>query len=73
LCGHLFVDLGRVVPDYESLFENEEWRVGGGGGLIIGSTDSQILRMDLSFSEEGFQFFLSTSPLRAFESRDEQL
>ncbi len=73
VAGHLFVDLGRVAKDFDRLFSDRAWRVGYGGGIIVGTLDSQYLKFDLSYGDDGFQFFVSTDPLAAFTDRSKQL
>lgn len=73
VAGHIFVDLGRVAQDFDRLFSDRAWRVGYGGGIIVGSVDSQYLKFDLSYGDDGFQFFVSTDPLGAFTDRSKQL
>lgn len=73
--GELFVDFGRVGKDWSDLFGEQawsQWRVGGGGGVIISSRDSVLLRFDLAYGE-GLQFFVSTDLARAFKGREKEL
>lgn len=75
LAGQLFVDAGRVIPEYGEFFSsdfNKGWRFGYGGGLIMGSDESTSFRLDVSFGD-GLMVYLSTEPLMAFSQRTEEL
>lgn len=72
LAGSFFVDAGRVAPDYEGLTRARDWRVGGGGGLILRSKSSVLFTLDVAYGE-GAQLYFTTDPLRAFAGRNEQL
>jgi outer membrane protein assembly factor BamA len=68
IAAHLFLDFGRVVPRYASLFDDglSGWRKGYGAGLLLGSPEGQVLQLDAGFSSSGFHFSASTDPLDAF-------
>jgi outer membrane protein assembly factor BamA len=74
--GELFVDVGRVVPSYRDLFSGdsfeEHWKVGYGGGLIVGTEEDMILRLDISYGS-ALMVYLSTEPLMAFQDRTAEL
>lgn len=73
LQGALFVDAGRVAPDYGELFgELDAWEVGFGGGLRLGGEESVAVRFDLAYGD-GLQFFFSTDVARAFDGRTTEL
>jgi hypothetical protein len=59
LSGFLFVDAGKVVPDWAALSRSARPRVGGGGGLELYSDESFKLRTQLAGSEEGLFFQLA--------------
>ena len=71
VAGSLFVDAGRVGHSYRDLFD-EGWQVGGGGGFIVRSRDSQLFTFDIAYGE-GVQFYIATDPLRAFSKRESEL
>ena len=71
VAGSLFVDAGRVAHSYGGLFA-ERWKVGGGGGFIVRSRDSQLFAFDIAYGE-GIQLYLTTDPLRAFSKRETDL
>jgi hypothetical protein len=71
VAGALFVDAGRVGHSYRELFE-QGWKVGGGGGFIVRSRDSQLFTFDIAYGD-GVQFYITTDPLRAFANRETEL
>jgi len=72
IAGSLFLDAGRAAPTYKSLFELDQWRVGGGVGLIIRSKTSVLFTLDVAYGD-GVNVYFTTDPLRAFAGRSEQL
>jgi outer membrane protein assembly factor BamA len=67
--GVVFFDAGTVAESYGDLFDDvDDFRAGGGFGLLIGSADSVAFRLELSYGD-GLHFFLSTDVARAFDSR----
>jgi len=68
----LFVDAGKVAPDYDEIFDGSRWRVGYGFGLVVGSRNSTLFALDLAYGD-GFVVTLTSDPLRAFAGRDTRL
>jgi outer membrane protein assembly factor BamA len=72
VAGSLYLDAGKVAPNYDEMFTNREVRFGGGGGLILRGEDDVLLTFDVAYGE-GLQFHITTDPLRAFSDLDRQL
>lgn len=70
--GELFVDAGFVAQRFEDLYDIRDWKVGYGGGLILGSDDSVTLVFELAVGD-GLHLMLSTDLARAFDERSAQL
>jgi len=71
--AELFVDVGKVAPAYSDLFGNSErWRWGFGGGLVIHTADSVLMRLGLGYGDS-LVFTFSTGSLQAFDERSRQL
>lgn len=71
--AELFVELGKVAPDYEDLFGNgDRWRWGFGGGLVIHTMESVMMRLGLGYGD-GLAIYFSVGPLHAFKDRGRQL
>jgi hypothetical protein len=71
--GQLFIDAGYVAPSYVDLFTQiRRWKLGAGGGFLVGNPDSIGLRIDLSYGD-GFHLFLSTDLAAAFDGRSTRL
>jgi outer membrane protein assembly factor BamA len=67
--GVVFFDAGTVADSYDELFDDiDDFRAGGGLGLLVGSADSLTLRLEASYGD-GFHFFVSSDVARAFDSR----
>lgn len=64
VAGALFVDAGKVTDN--------DWKAGGGMGLVVHSKDRALFNFDVAYGE-GFQFMVSTDPLRAFAKKDTEL
>lgn len=71
VAGSLYVDAGRVEKSYADFFDSR-WKVGGGGGFIVRSRDSQLFTLDTAYGD-GVRFYLTTDPLRAFSKKDTEL
>lgn len=71
VAGALYCDVGRVAKTYSNFFDSR-WRAGFGGGLVVRSREHQLFTFDVAYGE-GFQFYLTTDPLRAFAKRDTEL
>ena len=72
LAGTLFCDVGEVSQNFEGLFDNPRFHVGGGGGLIVRKKEKVYLTAEIA-GGEGVQVVLTTDPLRAFADRDDLL
>ncbi|MFS8065989.1 MAG: hypothetical protein ACMG6S_06425, partial [Byssovorax sp.] len=72
IAGSLFIDAGRAAPNYKSLLDLGQWRLGGGGGIIIRSKTSVLFTLDVAYGD-GVNVYFTTDPLRAFAGRSEQL
>lgn len=72
VAGALYVDAGRVGDSYGDIFEDADFRVGGGGGFIVRSEDSLFVTLDIAYGD-GLQVIMTTDPLRAFGNEDEEL
>lgn len=74
LAGELFFDIGTVARDYNELFKggSDDWKMGYGAGLLLGSEDKLNFRFDVSYGD-GLRFFLSTDIAHAFTEREEEL
>ncbi|MBK8938652.1 MAG: BamA/TamA family outer membrane protein [Polyangiaceae bacterium] len=72
VAGSLYMDVGEVAPDYEQLFRNPGFRVGGGAGLVLRSKSKVYFTLDVA-GGEGVQVYATTDPLRAFADRDDDL
>ena len=67
--GVVFFDAGTVADSYDELFDDiDDFRAGGGFGLLIGSADRLAMRIEASYGD-GFHFFVSSDVARAFDSR----
>jgi outer membrane protein assembly factor BamA len=71
VAGSLYVDAGRVEKSYTDFFDSR-WKVGGGGGFIVRSRDSQLFTFDIAYGD-GVRFYLTSDPLRAFSKKDTEL
>lgn len=72
IAGSLFIDAGRAAQNYKSLLDFGQWRLGGGGGIIIRSKTSVLFTLDVACGD-GLNVYFTTDPLRAFAGRSEQL
>ena len=72
LHAHLFVDAGYVAQHYSDLFELDRWKVGFGGGLLLGNPDEITFRFDIAYGD-GVKVYLSTDIAQAFAGRSDQL
>jgi len=72
ILGSLFVDAGNVGNEYADLFDPREWKLGYGGGLIIGSSDSIGFRVQVAYGDS-LHLYLATDLAHAFRRRSEQL
>jgi hypothetical protein len=74
LAGELFFDIGTVARNYDELFQGgtDDWKIGYGAGLLLGSEDKLNFRFDVSYGD-GLRFFLSTDIAHAFNERIEEL
>lgn len=70
--GSLFVEAGYVAEHYGDLSKLDHWKVGYGGGLIIGSPKDVAVQFDVAYGD-GLHFYLSTDLAQAFDGRSEQL
>lgn len=70
--GQLFVEAGYVADDYADMVKLNRWKVGYGGGLMIGSESDVGLQFDVAYGD-GLQVYLSTDLAQAFDGRSEQL
>ena len=72
--GELFVDAGKVARTYGELGDGltDDWHLGAGGGLLLHSTSSLKLRLDLAYGD-GPQFFIGADLVDAFKDRESEL
>jgi outer membrane protein assembly factor BamA len=70
--GQVFVDAGYVAEHYSDMVKLNHWKVGYGGGLIIGSDSDVGFEFDVAYGD-GLHVYLSTDLARAFDGRSEQL
>lgn len=65
--GHLFVDIGRVAPTYEELFDPrmDQWRTGYGGGFRVRTRNRHFFRIDFAYGKD-FLVFFTTDAVQAF-------
>jgi outer membrane protein assembly factor BamA len=70
--GSVFVEAGYVADHYSDMVELNHWKVGYGGGLIIGSESDVGIEIDVAYGD-GVHVYLSTDLARAFDGRSEQL
>ena len=70
--GNLFLDIGRVAPSVDDFVSATGWRMGGGGGVLIGSEDSVTFRLSVA-GGSSVQVLFATDFARAFDGRSEQL
>jgi outer membrane protein assembly factor BamA len=70
--GLLFIEAGYVAEHYRDLVKLDRWKVGYGGGLLIGSESNIAFQLDLAYGD-GFHVYLSTDLAQAFDGRSEQL
>ena len=72
--GELFVDAGKVAHTYGELGDGltDDWHLGAGGGLLLHSTSSLKLRLDLAYGD-GPQFFIGADLVDAFKDRESEL
>ncbi|MCA9517629.1 MAG: BamA/TamA family outer membrane protein, partial [Myxococcales bacterium] len=68
--GELFFDGGRVARTVGDALDVDAWHFGGGLGLVIGTEDDVLFRLEVSYGE-AFLVTLSTSPFEAFDEREE--
>ncbi len=74
VAGELFLDSGRVGQDYGKVFGADhwsDWRFGGGMGLVIHTEDTTLIKLEAAYGD-GFTFFFTTDPLKAFDRRFKQ-
>ncbi len=75
VAGELFVDAGRVGPDYRSTFEFDESnpvRVGAGAGFVFHDAKKLLFKAEIAYGEE-LSLFLSSDPLELFANRHKRL
>ncbi|MBW1879069.1 MAG: BamA/TamA family outer membrane protein [Deltaproteobacteria bacterium] len=72
ILGSLFVDAGYVANEYSDLFDLQEWKLGYGGGLILGSSDAISFRFQVAYGDS-LHIYLATDLAHAFRRRSEQL
>jgi outer membrane protein assembly factor BamA len=72
ILGSLFVDAGYVANEYSDLFDVQEWKLGYGGGLILGSNDGISFRFQVAYGDS-LHLYLATDLAHAFRRRSEQL
>jgi outer membrane protein assembly factor BamA len=72
LSGQLFIDAGYVAARYRDLFELDRWKIGYGGGLLLGSDSDIAFRFDIAYGD-GLAVYLSTDLAQAFDGRSDQL
>ncbi len=72
VAGAAFFEVGSVGRDYETMATPENYRFGGGGGLIFRSQDSELFALQVAYGE-GLQVFLTSDALVSFSDRGEQL
>jgi hypothetical protein len=70
--GVLFIDAGYVAEHYSDLPKLNRWKVGYGGGLLIGNPSDVTIQLDLAYGDS-LRIYLSTDLARAFDGRSEQL
>lgn len=70
--GNLFIDVGRVAPSIDDFLSSTGWRLGGGGGILVGSEDDVTFRLSIA-GGDAVQVLFSTDFARAFDGRSEQL
>lgn len=70
--GQLFIDAGYVAEHYPDLVKLDRWKIGYGGGLIIGSESDVAIQFDIAYGD-GLHVYLSTDLAQAFDGRSEQL
>ena len=70
--GQLFIDAGHVSDRLSDLYDFSSFRIGYGGGIVVGNDNNVLLRLDLSYGQD-FQVFLSSDIARAFNGRSTQL
>ncbi len=66
--GSVFFEVGSVGMDIEELVHYDNYRYGGGGGLIFGTKTAELFSVQLAYGES-LQFFVTTDPLTAFTQR----
>jgi len=64
--GSLFVDAGYVSREIGDLAEFADWKLGGGGGFMIGSPDSIALRLQVAYGEN-LEFFVGSDLARSLD------
>lgn len=68
--GEVYADLGSAGLSYRQL--GSTWKAGYGFGFLLGAKDATNVKLDLSYGD-GFEFFVSFDPARAFHERTRRL
>lgn len=64
--GSLFVDAGYVAREIDELATFDEWKLGAGGGFLIGSPESISLRVQIAYGES-LEVFVGTDLARSLD------
>lgn len=71
--GALFVDAGKVGRTLDAVYGNADaWHFGYGGGLILHSKRSALIRLDVA-DGDGLNVYFVTDVLDAFRNREREL
>lgn len=75
VAGEVFVDGGRVGPDYGAVFglsNANPVRVGGGAGFVVHDGEKMLFKAEAAYGD-ALTLFLSSSPLEVFSERHKRL
>lgn len=67
-----FVDAGSVGEAYFEMLDPKSYRIGVGGGFILGDRDTRLLALEIGYGD-GPQVLITSNLLLAFKDRSEQL
>ncbi|HEY0252065.1 MAG TPA: BamA/TamA family outer membrane protein [Kofleriaceae bacterium] len=73
--GALFIDAGKVGRTFDDVYGNgikDNWHLGYGGGLMLHTAKSVVIRIDLAYGD-GLNFYFVTDVLDAFRTREREL